>query len=241
MSDPVLRDRVAARRGGEEDLGRFGLVLFHALAVEQHDRIFDLAGDDAVVGGALEPVRRLGDVLRRPFAVAQHDAIRIGRVVVACVRGAQEILRRLVVIRRLAIQALERHHAEIIHRSGMILGRGALELRLGPGRVFRHAIRALNQHRSEFVGRLGIAEIAGEAVPARSLLIAAGDRGTFAIDLADQRHRRRILGIGVKTAFGLQEGVKEIAALIGAEGHIGRHAVRSRRQRGRRCGGSSEG
>src|SRR5580704_19456732 len=98
----------------------------------------------------------------------------------------------------------------------MILGCGALELRLGSDRIFRHAILALNQQSSEFVCRLGIAEIAGEAVPARSLLIAAGDRSPVAIDLANQRHRRCILGIGVKAAFSLQEGVKEIAALIGA-------------------------
>src|SRR4029077_21247490 len=75
MCAPILRDRVAAGRGGEEDLRRLGLVLLHALAVEQHDRIFDLAGDDAVVRRALEPVSRLFNILRRPFAVAQHHAV----------------------------------------------------------------------------------------------------------------------------------------------------------------------
>ena len=154
MRDPVLGDRVAAGRGGEEDLGRLGLVLLYALAVEQHDGVFDLAGDDAVVGRALEPANRLGNILRRPFAVAQHDAVGIGCVVVARVRGAQEILRRLVVVRRLAVQPLERHDAKIVERAWMVLGRGALELRLGGSRIFRHAILALNQHHSEFVSRL---------------------------------------------------------------------------------------
>ena len=85
----------------------------------------------------------------------------------------------------------------------MILGSGSLELRLGGSRIFRHAILALNQHRSKLISRLGIAEIAGEAVPARSFAIVAGDRRAVAVNLADQRHCRCILGIGVETAFSL--------------------------------------
>src|SRR5208282_2241891 len=50
MSDAVLGDRVALRRGDLEKLDRAGFILRYAFAVEQHDRIFDLAGDDAGIG-----------------------------------------------------------------------------------------------------------------------------------------------------------------------------------------------
>ena len=55
VREAVLGDRIALGRRDLQDGDRLGLVLRHALAVEQHDRIFDLAGDHAGVGGALEP------------------------------------------------------------------------------------------------------------------------------------------------------------------------------------------
>ena len=74
---------------------------------------------------------RLDDVRRHAFALAQHHAVGIGGVVVARLRRAQEILGGFREIRRLLVGALERHDAEIVERARMVLGRGALELRLG--------------------------------------------------------------------------------------------------------------
>ena len=42
MRDAVLRDRVAPRGGDLEDLAAAGFVLGDAVAVEQHDGVFDL-------------------------------------------------------------------------------------------------------------------------------------------------------------------------------------------------------
>ena len=115
----------------------------------------------------------------------------------------------------------------------MVFGRGAFELRLRGGRILRDAIRALKQERSEFIGGLSIPKIASEAVPTRSLAIVACDSRAIAVNLANQRHRRRVLGIGVEASFGLKQSVEEIAALIGAKGQIRRHSVHPRRQRRR--------
>ena len=115
----------------------------------------------------------------------------------------------------------------------MVLGCGAFELRLGRSGILRHALRALKQQRAELVGGLWIAKIAGEPIPARSLAFVAGDRRAVAVNLADQRHRRGVLWIGVEALFSLHQRVKEIAALIGAKGQIRRDSVRSRRQRRR--------
>ena len=207
--------------------------LAYALAVEQHDRVFDLTGDDAAVGCALEPVRRLDDVLRHAFALAQHHAVGIGGVVVAGVRRTKEILRRFRVVRRLSVRAVERHDPEIVERARVVLGRRTLELRLGGDGILGDALRALKQQHSEFVGGLRIAKIAGEAVPAGGFAIVADHRRAVVVDLADQRHRRRVLGIGVKAPLSLEQSVEEIAALIGAEGQIRRHSIRPRRQGGR--------
>ena len=68
-------------------------IALDADAVEQHDRIFDLTGDDALVGGALEPLRGSAGVERHAFALAQLHPVGICGVAVACFCGAAEIAR----------------------------------------------------------------------------------------------------------------------------------------------------
>src|SRR5271165_762219 len=177
MSNAVLGDRVALRRSDLQKLDRAGFVLRYAFAVEQHDRIFDLAGDNASIGGALEPVRRLDDVLRDALPLPQHNPVGIGAVVVARIGGPQEQLRGLGEVGRPAVARVERHDPEVIERGGVVLGGGALELLFGAVAVLRYAVSALEQQHAKLVSRLGIAEIARQTKPARDLEVAPADRG----------------------------------------------------------------
>ena len=178
------------------------------------------------------------DVLRDAFALAQHDAVGVGAIVLAGIGGPQEQLRGLGEVWLPAVARIERHHAEVIERGGVVLRGGALELLLGAVAVLRHAIGALEQQDAEFVGRLRISQIARQTIPAGSLKVAAADRGSVVIDSADQRHRRRVLGVVVEAALRLFERKQEVAALIGAEGEVWRLSVRPRRQSRRRRRGA---
>ena len=211
MRQPVLCDRVPFRRGDPQDLDSARLVLLHAVAIEQHDRIFHLAGDDAAVGGALEPVRQFRDVLRDAFALAHHHAVGIGPVVVAGVRRLQEILRRLGEIGFSTIACVKRHDAEVIEGSGMFLGCRALELFLGARHILWHAVGPLEQQPAELVGRLRIAEIARQTIPARRLEVVSTDCGAVVVDRADQRHRGGVPRVVVDAALRLLQREQEVA------------------------------
>ncbi len=68
----------------------------------------------------------------------------------------------------------------------------------------------------------------------RRLEIALSNRCAIAINDADQGHRRRVLVILIQSALGFSQREKEVAALVGAKGEVGRLAVGARRKRRRK-------
>ena len=74
-----MRDWIVTRRRLQEQLRRAGFVAGHADAVEQHDRIFNLSGDNTAVGRAfvdvsLDRVRYLRSTRDAPGAAEQCAA-----------------------------------------------------------------------------------------------------------------------------------------------------------------------
>ena len=134
----VLRDRAAAPRRVQQQLGGGGFVLGDAGAVELGDGVFDHGVDIAGDGGVPHQLRCLVEILRHAAAFLVHGGERVLRFGVAGggglteqFGGAREILRELL--------ALQIEQAEIVGGGGMAeLGGGGEQAR-GLVRIARAA------------------------------------------------------------------------------------------------------
>src|SRR5262249_10116110 len=170
--EPVLRDRTAAHRGFAEQRHRAFLVLGHAGAVEQRDRVLD--GGVEVVGerGRGHPPRGLALVLGYPAALLVEGRQRILGFRASGLRrgleqlgGAREILRELL--------PFQVEQAEVVGRRRVAeLGRRREQARR-VGVVARSAAAADPEH-GEREHRFAVAAVGGELVPAGGLHVVVG-------------------------------------------------------------------
>ena len=227
---PVLRDRAAAPRRDQEQLGGGGFVLGDAAAVELGDGVLDHGVDIAGDRGQPHQARGLGHVLRHAAAFLDHGGQRVLRFRVSGVGGlpeqfggAREVLRELL--------ALQVEQAEIVGGGRVTELGGGRQQAGGFVRVARSGAAFEVEHRQREHG-VTVAVRGGELVPLRGLAVVAADAEALRVDFAEQRHGGGI--ILLRALGGLGERGQIIAALKGAIGEVEIAGVRF--GRGRRNG-----
>ena len=145
-------------------------------------------------------------------------------------RPAEQLDRPLVA---LGIALLERQKPQIVRRRRHLCRRG-LEQTPSRHRVLGRAAAVERQH-GQRIGRLPIPARRAEAIPFRRLRPILAHAEAVGIELAQQRHRRPIIGIRLDALGRLCEGRQVEPALECAIGEIDGRPVgaRLRRSRGR--------